>query len=148
MSISDRTAAVEAERVAGSGVTASMHGNRHQRGVGSLSGIVSLVVLGCVIFLGIKLGPAYLSNYQLQDSISNLALIATYSPMSEEEIRRSVISRANTYGIDLEPKQVTVHKAAGTVVIVATYTVPVDLVVRRVEIQFEPSTSNRNITLK
>jgi len=100
------------------------------------------------IFLALRLLPPYISNYQLQDSIQDLALIASYSPMSEEDILQQVISRAGGYGIELPAKQVTIHKGNGSVVIVAQYTVPVDLAVRRIELRFEPSASNRQIAAK
>lgn len=122
-----------------------MRSVRSQRGFVSLSGIVSLLVLAGLIFLGVKLLPAYVSNYQLQDSIQNLALIASYSPMSEQDILKAVRSRAGGCGIYLKAKQISVHKGDGSVVIVAHYTVPVDLVFRSVVLHFEPSASNRNI---
>ncbi len=125
-----------------------MQPDRYQRGFISISGVVSLLLLASMIFIGVKIGPPYVSFYQLQDSIHNLALIASYSPMSEEEIRRSVMAQASNYGIDLDPKQLTVHKGSGQVVIVAHYTIPVDFLVRRMDLQFEPSASNRTIGAK
>ena len=124
-----------------------MQADRPQRGFISFSGIISLVVLAVGIFLGFRLIPPYVSNYQLQDSIQNLTLIASYSPMGEQEILKAVVSRANSYGIDLPAKQVTVHKGSGSVVIVAQYTVPVDLLMYRVELHFAPSASNRQIAV-
>jgi uncharacterized membrane protein len=125
-----------------------MNSERSQRGFISISGVFSLLILALTIFVGVKLAPPYVSNYQLQDSIQNIALIASYSPISEEEILRNVISRASICGIDLTSKQVTVHKGAGTVIIVVDYTVTVDFVMRRMDIHFEPSTSNKNITAR
>lgn len=132
-------------RAASDGETALMRADRSQSGFVSISGIFALVLLASLIFLGLKLLPPYISNYQLQDSIQNIALTASYTPMTEDDILKSVISRATGYGIDLGPKQVSVRKANSTVIIVAKYTVPVDLVVRRVDLQFEPSASNQNI---
>ena len=125
-----------------------MNSERSQRGFISISGIFSLLILALIIFVGVKLVPPYFSNYQLQDGTQNIALIASYSPITEEEILRNVISRASNCGVDLTPKQVTVHKGAGTVIIVVDYTVTVDFIVRRVDINFQPSTSNKNITAK
>ena len=125
-----------------------MNSERSQRGFISISGIFSLLILVLIIFVGVKLVPPYFGNYQIQDAIQNIALIATYNPISEDEILRNVISRAGGYGIDLTPKQVIVHRGAGTVIIVVNYTVTVDFIVRRMDIHFEPSTSNKNITAK
>jgi hypothetical protein len=125
-----------------------MNSERSQRGFISISGVFSLLLMVAFIFLGIKIIPPYFSNYQLQDAIQNIALVASYSPITEEEIRRNVISRASSNGIILQPKQVSVKKASGTVVIIVDYTVPVDFYVRRMDIHFEPSTSNQNILTK
>ena len=133
---------------AAGGYTKFMNSERSQRGFISISGIFSLLLLALIILVGVKLFPPFLSNYQLQDSIQNIALSASYSPISEEEILRDVISRASAYGIVLQPKQVTVHKGAGTVIIVVAYSVTVDFIVRRMDIQFEPASSNRQITAK
>ncbi len=130
---------------AAGGETALMQADHSHRGFISISGIISLVVLASMIFLALKLAPSYISNYQLQDAIQNIALTASYSPMTEDEILKTVVSRANSYGIELRPKQVTVHKGGNSVVIVASYTVPVDLLVRQVDLHFEPSASNHNI---
>ena len=120
--------------------------DRSQRGFLSFSAIVALAIFGSLIFLALKLVPPYVNNYQLQDSIENLARQASYSPITEEQIQKSVISSARTYGIDLPPNQVKVKKGQGTVDIAADYTIPVDLLLRQVELHFQPSASNSQIT--
>jgi hypothetical protein len=134
--------------ISAGGLMKFMNSERSQRGFISISGIFSLLMLVVIAFVAIKLVPPYFSNYQLQDGIQNIALIASYNPITEEEILHNVISRASSVGIDLTPKQVTVHKGAGTVIIVVSYMVTVDLFVKRIDIQFEPSTTNKNITAK
>ena len=116
-----------------------------QRGFLSFSAILTLLIFAGLVFAALKLVPPYISNYELQDSIQNLALQASYSPMSEEEILKAVVSKATGYGIDLPAQQIKVQKGQGTVVIAAEYTVPVDLYVRQVQLHFEPSASNRQI---
>jgi hypothetical protein len=125
-----------------------MHRNERQRGFISLSGILSLVVLATLIVLAVRLLPPYISNYQFQDAINNVALVSTYSPASEEEIKKTIIAKAESCGIELAPQQVTVRKGGGSVMIVAEYSVTVDLFVRELELHFDPSTSNRNILAK
>src|SRR5882724_377562 len=100
-----------------------MTSGRLERGAISFSGVVSLLVLGGGIFLGLKLLPPYISNYQLEDSINKMAVAASYSPMSEDEIRRGVLSRANGYGIELAPSAVAVAKGRDSVTITLHYTV-------------------------
>ena len=99
-----------------------------------------------MIFLGLKLLPPLITNYQLQDAVESLARTATYSPMTEADIRKNLIQRARDAGVVLEERQVFVRKARGSVDIEVQYAVPVDLLVRQVELSFKPSAGNRNIT--
>ena len=95
-----------------------------------------------------RLLPPFINNYELQDSINNIALNASYSQASEEEISKSVVTQAKADGIELMPKQILVRKGGGTVEIAVRYSVPVDLLVRQIELHFEPSASNPNIMSK
>ena len=92
--------------------------------------------------MAIKLVPPYIGNYQLQKSMQDLALTTTYSPISQEDIAKAVIARAQGYGIVLAPIQVKVHKEVKSVSISTEYSVPVDLMVRQVVLHFEPSAAN------
>ncbi len=125
-----------------------MQTTRSERGFLSLSAIVSLLVLASLIFLAFKLLPPYINNYQLQDAIENVARQATYSPMTEQQIRDTVLDEAQEQGIELEPSQVAVRKGRGTVDIVVRYSVLVNLVAREVELSFEPAAGNRNIIMR
>lgn len=120
--------------------------NRSERGFLSFSGIFALVVLAAMIFLGIKLLPPFIMNYQLQSAVESIARRATYSPMTEADIRKALMQEANEAGVPLDDRQVFVQKGRGTVDIRVQYSVPVDLLVRQVELSFSPSAGNRNIT--
>ena len=122
-----------------------MKADRSERGFVSITGIFALLVLVGGMFLALKLLPPYISNYQLQDAVQNLALNASYSQVTEEELQKAVISKAKGIGIDLLPKQVSVRKGGSSVEITVRYSVPVDLLVRQLVLQFEPSASNVNI---
>lgn len=130
------------------GKTTLMPGTRSERGFLSFSAIVSLLFVAVLIFLGIKLLPPYISNYQMQSELENLSRTATYNRMSESEIRGAVMDRANDLGIPLEERQVIVRKSGGTVNIAAHYEVPVNLMVRQIVLTFDPAAGNRNITMR
>ena len=113
----------------------------------SLSLLLALLFLAALIFLALRLLPPYSSNSQLQDAVENLANRATYSQMSESEIRREVIASAREFGIQLENRQVAVQKSRASVDIAVQYVVQVDLGMRQVELRFAPSAGNRNINI-
>ena len=123
-----------------------MPANRSERGFLSISAIFGLALVGAVIFLAIKLLPAYITNYQLQDAMDSLARNATYTPITEAELKKEVLKQARGLGILLEDRQVTVEKATGSSVGIAIhYEVPVDLVARQVVLKFDTEAGNRNI---
>jgi hypothetical protein len=112
----------------------------------TFSGVMLILVVAAIIFAAYKLLPPYIANYQLQDSMEDLARQATYSgKITEEEIRMQVLGQARDLGIPLEPEQVDVQRSGVTVAIGAHYIIPVDLLVRQVDLQFSPAAGNRNI---
>ena len=123
-----------------------MPANRSERGFLSISAIFGLALVGAVIFLAIKLLPPYITNYQVQDAMDNLARNSTYSPITEAELKKEVMKQARGFGVPLDDRQVTVEKATGSSVGIAIrYEVPVDLVARQVVLQFNVTAGNRNI---
>ena len=123
--------------------------NRSERGGGSFSAILGLAVIAAVIFAAIKLLPPYIANYQFQDYIDNTARTATYSPITEADLKKEIMSRGRELGIPLQDRQVAVQKVrGGSVNIAITYEVPVDLIVRQVVWRFAPSAGNKNITAR
>jgi len=121
---------------------------RGERGFITFSGLVLLLVVAAIIFVSYKLLPPYIDNYQLQDSIENLARTATYNRLTEADIRNQVLDAAQELGIPLDQQQVVVQKSGSTVNIAVQYYVPVDLLVHQMDLQFAPSAGNRNIMAK
>ena len=123
-----------------------MPANRSERGFLSFSALFGLVFVAALIFVSIKLLPPYISNYQFQDYIDTLARTATYTPITEADLRKEIIKEARGYGIPLDYRQVAVQKVTGTSVsIVVHYEVPVDLLARQVVLKFDAAAGNRNI---
>ena len=123
--------------------------NRSERGGGSFSVILGLVTIAAVVLLAIRLLPPYIANYQFQDYIDNTARTATYSPITEADLKKEIMGRGRELGIPLEDRQVAVQKVRGRSVNIAiTYEVPVDLIARQVVLPFAPSAGNTNITAR
>ena len=100
-------------------------------------------------FLGFKLIPPFLSNYELEDAIKNDALQGTYSTRSEQDIRDLVIRHARDFDVALTPKQVHVSRTGsfgnGTMTIDAEYSVPVELPGYTATLDFHPSSQNKGV---
>lgn len=109
-------------------------------------GVGLIVMLG---FLGLKVVPVFFSNYQFEDFIKEEALHSTYSTLSEDDIRDTVIKHAHDYDIDLTAKQVHVSRTGsngtGSLTIEADYTVSIDLPGYSTTVEFHPSTKNKGV---
>ena len=117
-----------------------------ERGFISFSVILGLAIVVATVFSAVKLMPPYVSNYQFQDYIDNTARSATYSSVSEADLKKEIMTRARQLGIVLQDRQLEVHKVrGGTVTIKTSYDVPVDLIARQVVLHFEPAAGNTNI---
>jgi len=115
----------------------------------SFSGIMLILVVAAILFAAFKLLPPYIDNYRLQDSLDSLARNATYTAsVTEANLHKQVMEEARLLGILLEPNQVVVRKSGPTVNISVRYMITVDLLVRQMDLNFEPSAGNRNIMAK
>jgi hypothetical protein len=121
---------------------------RGEAGALTFSGILLLVVVVAILFCAFKLLPPFIDNYQLEDSMKNIARNATYNRMTEDDIRKEVMTQVRILGIPIEPSTLKVDRAGPTVNISVQYTVRVDLLARQVDLQFAPSAGNRNIMVK
>ena len=126
-----------------------MRQRRHsEQGFLSVTGVLGLLFVGVLIFLAFKLLPPYINNYQFQDELENIVRTATYSPVSEQDVRQTVMKRAGEMGIVLDDRQVVVRKDRSSVNIAVQYEIPVDLLVRQIVLSFNPSAGNRNIAAR
>ena len=114
----------------------------------TFSGILMLVVVAAILFAAFKLLPPYIDNYQLQDAMEGIARNATYTKMNESDIRKQVMAQVRDLDIPVEDRDIKIQQNGPSVNISLQYTVPVDLLVRQVDLRFSPSAGNRNIMAK
>ncbi len=101
-------------------------------------------ILGAGIYVGTQLIPPLFANYQFQDAIENEAIISSYSSKTEDEVRLSVLKKAQDLEIPLTADQITVQRAANRgITIKAEYTVHVDLPGYPVDLDFHPASKNK-----
>jgi len=111
--------------------------------------IFGVALFGVLALVGIKIVPAFFSNYELEDAIKSEALQSTYSTRSEDDIRDAIIKQARGYDIALTPKQVHVLRVGGngtgSLSISADYSIPIELPGYSTTLEFHPSTKNKGI---
>ena len=119
---------------------------RGQIGGMSISGVFVVLVLAAMLFAAFKLLPPYIDNYRLQDALESIARSSTYNArITPEDIRGQVMSEIREIGIPIEENQVEVQRTGISVNIAVRYTIPVDLLVHQMVLNFEPVAGNRNI---
>jgi hypothetical protein len=114
-----------------------------QRGSGSLKAIVWTAILVALVYVGIKVLPILVTEYEFQDSIQNIARYASVNRQDETKIQKAVVAEAQKDGLPIMPEDVKVEGAGGNVQISADYSVTVDLSVYQWTLNFHPTAVNK-----
>lgn len=109
--------------------------------------IITLLILGSMVFAGVKLIPIYIDNYQFQDAIESESRFALtgYPKKSTDDIRDDVWKKAQELSIPAQREDIQVNVTNGSVSISLDYSVPVDLAVYQLTLQFHPHADNHSI---
>jgi hypothetical protein len=119
---------------------------RHsQRGAGKLKSVVFALVLLLGIYAAFKLVPPYVSEYQLQDKMQELARFGIVNRYSEEQVRENVFKTVQDLDLPVKREDIKVIVTQATCRISLEYTVPVDLLVYSTELHFSPSSENKSL---
>ena len=116
-----------------------------QRGEGRFKAIAYTVVVVFGFYIAFKLIPPYMAEYQLADKMQEQARFAVVNRFSEDQIREAVFKEAQSLEIPVAKEDIKVLASAALVKISVDYTVPVDLMVYKMELHFTPSSENKSI---
>lgn len=118
-----------------------------ERGGSRMNLIITLLILGSMIFVGVKVIPVYFANYQFQDAIESESRFALtgYPKKSITDIREDVWQKAQELSIPVQKDDIQVDMTNGSVSISVDYSVPVDLTVYQLTLQFHPHADNHSI---
>lgn len=112
--------------------------------------ILGLAMVMLAVVASWQTASAYIANAELQEDLRDLAAqvgmrIGLDAPASVEELRKTVVSKADRYDIALKPEQITVQiQGAGhtaTIFLAADYTAEVRILFVSYEIHFRPSSA-------
>ncbi len=113
----------------------------------NIKALFSLVVLGAMIYLAIKLIPPYLHNYQFAEEITSIARLSSYArDKSGDDIKQEVLAKARELDVPIGPDDVKVEKTFTTCNINVQYVVHVDLPIHPVDLNFNPTAGNKIVT--
>jgi len=118
---------------------------RSQRGEGKLKALAYTAVLIAGVFVAFKTVPAYVAEYELKDKIGEQARFAVVNRYSEDQIRDNIFKTIQDLDIPARREDVKVVNTNHGIEISVNYTVPVDLMVYKTELNFSPSSEGRDI---
>ena len=116
---------------------------RGERGAGKLKALVFTVIFLVLIYVAFKLVPPYVSEYQLQDKMQELARFAVVNHYAEEQVRDNVFKVVQDLDIPAKREQIKVSVSQAVVKVSLEYSVPVDMLFYSTELHFSPSSENK-----
>ncbi len=101
-----------------------------------------VALLVAMIFVGVKVIPILVNNFQFQDAIDSTARFASVNRQTPEDIRAEVLEKARNEDIPIAPKDIHIKSELGHVEIAADYSVTVNLGIYEWTLNFHPYAKN------
>lgn len=118
---------------------------RRERGGAKIKAVLSLLILIAMVFSAVRIVPAYVNNYNLQDDMQDEARFASVYNKRPSEIQRDIEKKADELRIPLKADAIQVSVSMGRVSISTDYVVTVDLAVYQLHIHFHPQADNSSL---
>jgi len=112
--------------------------NASERGAGHIKLFVVLVFFGLIAYSAVKIVPAYVNNYQLQDTCQSEATFFAAHQKTDEKAKAAVWAEVQSLGIPITQDAVKVQVIGKTARISLDYTITVDLFGYELNLDFHP----------
>jgi hypothetical protein len=116
-----------------------------QRGSGKFKAIAYMAIVVFGIFCAVRLLPPYIAEYQLSDKMQDQARFGVVNHYSEDQIRDVIFKEAQDLDVPIKKEQIKVLANPSLVRISLDYTVPIDLLVYKMDLHFTPSSENKSL---
>ena len=118
-----------------------------EKGGTKINLVITLMILGAMVFAAVKVVPVYFANYEFQDSLDSESRFALtgYPKRSVEDVRDDVFKKVQDLDIPAKREDIQVSMDNGSVSISLDYSVPIDLAVYQFALQFHPHADNHSI---
>jgi uncharacterized protein DUF4845 len=113
-----------------------------QRGTSRLKMTLFVALLVAMIYVGFKVIPILVDNFQFQDALDSTARFASVNRQSPEDIRAAVFEKAQNADIPIAAQDIHVKSELGHVEIAADYSVTVNLGIYQWTLNFHPYAKN------
>ena len=82
---------------------------RGERGAGSLKAIVWTMILAAFVYVGVKVIPVLVNEYEFQDGIQNIARFASVNRQDNGKIREAVLKEAEKDDLPIQAEDIKVE---------------------------------------
>ena len=117
--------------------------------MGSIKMFFGIFVIVAGLYVSFKVVPPYFNNYQFEDWLKQEDTQDSYSPKSPDDIRDTVVKKAQEFDIPLTADGVQVQRSgnqfSGNVAIHAPYVIHIDLPGFPLDLHFNASTENKGV---
>jgi hypothetical protein len=116
-----------------------------ERGGGTLKAVLYTAFLIAGIFIAIRIVPAYVAKYQMNDKIEEQARFAVVNRWTEDQIRDNLYKVMQDLDIPATREDIKVSNTNHGILISLSYSVPVDFFVYKTDLNFTCSSEGRDI---
>jgi len=113
--------------------------------MGKIKALIGLLVVGGGFYVAWNMIPPYFNNYQFQDTLDEIARRNSYTTMTEDDIKKIVITKAADDNINLKEDQINVTRTGSGLGISVKYHIHVDMIVHPVDLDFTANSINKRI---
>lgn len=118
---------------------------RSERGEGRLKALIYFAILAAAVYVAVKIVPVYVADYQLKDKMTEQARFAVVNRYTEDQIKDNIFRTIQDLDIPAKREDVKVATTNHGLQISVNYTVPVDFLIYKTEMNFSPSSEGIDI---
>jgi len=127
-------------------------GRNSERGAGKIAGFLFFVFLAAIGYVGYKIVPVYVNNYEFQDALESEARFAITNRKAPDDIRNDVWRKIVELNIPVDKKDIQIKyptsQGGGPMAMVdidVPYVVEVEFPGYTLELNFHPHGDNHSI---
>jgi hypothetical protein len=107
--------------------------------------LIGLLIIAAGFYYAWNMIPPHFHNSQFQDDLDDVARRTTYTSVSDDDIKKLVIRKAENNDIILKEDQIIIERVGPAVTLSVHYRVHVDLKVYQTDLDFVDNSHNKMI---
>jgi hypothetical protein len=116
-----------------------------ERGEGRLKALIYTAILVIGVFVAFKVVPLYVAQYELKDKMEEQARFAVVNRYSNDQVRDNIFRVIQDLDIPATRDDIKVAPTNHGIAISVDYSVPVDFLVYKTEMNFSSSSEGRDL---